>query len=115
MRQPHIGGSNERTGEVNEAKRVEALHTGTAGGRRWDKGQRIVGAQRQQVVKDLAAGYAEGTSIRGLASSTGRSYGFVHRALTEAGVALRPRGGARRRRTADPQPRESVSAGTRKA
>jgi hypothetical protein len=39
-------------------------------------------------------------SIRALASSTGRSYGFVHRVLTESGVQLRQRGGARRRKKA---------------
>ena len=30
------------------------------------------------------------------AGSTGRSYGFVHRILTETGVSLRGRGGATR-------------------
>ena len=39
---------------------------------------------------------ASGASIRDLASETGRSYGFVHRMLSEAGVALRGRGGATR-------------------
>ena len=39
-------------------------------------------------------------SIRALAASTGRSYGFVHRVLTESGVQLRQRGGARRRKKA---------------
>ncbi|MDX6206482.1 MAG: hypothetical protein QOF39_2539, partial [Frankiales bacterium] len=34
--------------------------------------------------------------IRSLAESTGRSYGFVHRILTESGAALRGRGGATR-------------------
>ena len=35
-------------------------------------------------------------SIRALAQSTGRSYGFVHRMLSESGVTLRGRGGATR-------------------
>jgi predicted transcriptional regulator len=35
-------------------------------------------------------------SIRELAGETGRSYGFVHRMLSESGVALRGRGGATR-------------------
>ncbi|WP_182543088.1 helix-turn-helix domain-containing protein [Halosaccharopolyspora lacisalsi] len=48
---------------------------------------------------DLALRYADGASIRRLAESTGRSYGFVHRVLTESGVPLRGRGGAHRRRT----------------
>ena len=40
--------------------------------------------------------YDAGESIRSLAASTGRSYGFVHRILTETGVSLRGRGGATR-------------------
>ena len=39
-----------------------------------------------------------GESIRELAASTERSYGFVHRILVEAGVTLRGRGGATRNR-----------------
>ena len=35
-------------------------------------------------------------TIRALAESTGRSYGFVHRVLSEAGVTMRGRGGATR-------------------
>ncbi len=65
-----------------------------------EKGRRIVGAERQSLAKDLVRRYSEGESIRALASSTGRSYGFVHRVLTESGVQLRQRGGARRRRKA---------------
>ena len=41
--------------------------------------------------------YEAGESIRSLASSTGRSYGFIHRILTEMGVTLRSRGGAPKR------------------
>jgi Helix-turn-helix domain len=37
-----------------------------------------------------------GESIRSLSASTGRSYGFVHRILTDSGVDLRRRGGAAR-------------------
>jgi len=33
--------------------------------------------------------YKAGESIRSLARSTGRSYGFIHRVLTEAGIQLR--------------------------
>jgi hypothetical protein len=65
-----------------------------------EKGRRIVGAERQTLAKDLVKRYAEGESIRSLASSTGRSYGFIHRVLTESGVQLRQRGGARRRKRA---------------
>ena len=63
-----------------------------------DKGRRIVGAERASLAKDLVKRYSSGESIRALASSTGRSYGFVHRVLTESGVQLRQRGGARRRK-----------------
>lgn len=65
-----------------------------------EKGRRIVGSERQNLAKDLVKRYSNGESIRALASSTGRSYGFVHRVLTESGVALRQRGGARRRKKA---------------
>jgi len=65
-----------------------------------EKGRRIVGAERETLAKDLVRRYANGESIRALAASTGRSYGFVHRVLTESGVQLRQRGGARRRKQA---------------
>ena len=61
-----------------------------------EKGRRIVGAERQTLAKDLVKRYTSGESIRALASSTGRSYGFVHRMLSESGVSLRGRGGATR-------------------
>ena len=61
-----------------------------------EKGRRIVGAERQTLAKDLVKRYTSGESIRALASSTGRSYGFVHRILSENGVSLRGRGGATR-------------------
>ena len=61
-----------------------------------EKGRRIVGAERATLAKDLVKRYTSGESIRALASSTGRSYGFVHRVLSESGVVLRGRGGATR-------------------
>lgn len=61
------------------------------------KGARISGASREQCAAQLAAGYLAGASIRALAASSGRSYGFVQALLGEAGVELRSRGGARRR------------------
>lgn len=64
----------------------------------FDKGERIVGAQRETLAKNLVKRYGQGESIRSLAASTGRSYGFIHRVLTECGVQLRPRGGARRKK-----------------
>lgn len=59
---------------------------------------RITGEQRQELSQELAAKYSAGASIRELAASTGKSYGFVHRVLTEADVQLRGRGGATRDR-----------------
>jgi hypothetical protein len=62
------------------------------------KGARVTGEERDRVAGDLAKKYERGASIRSLAEQTGRSYGFVHRILTESGVSLRGRGGATRRR-----------------
>jgi len=70
----------------------------TATGASSELGRRIVGAERATLAKDLVKRYTNGESIRSLASSTGRSYGFVHRVLTESGVQLRQRGGVRRRK-----------------
>ena len=61
------------------------------------KGTRVTGADRNKLATDLKKRYAEGESIRSLATATGRSYGFIHRILTETGVALRGRGGATRK------------------
>jgi predicted transcriptional regulator len=60
------------------------------------KGARITGGERNRLAADLKRRYAGGASIRALAEETGRSYGFVHRMLSETGVALRGRGGATR-------------------
>jgi len=60
------------------------------------KGARISGTQRDKLAADLKKKYEGGQSIRALAETTGRSYGFVHRILSETGVALRGRGGATR-------------------
>lgn len=64
------------------------------------KGQRITGAARDEVSAMLKEKYETGASIRALAESTGRSYGFVHRVLSEAGVKLRSRGGNERSQSA---------------
>lgn len=60
------------------------------------KGRRITGADRDKLAGDLKKKYESGASIRELAAETGRSYGFVHRVLSESGVTLRGRGGATR-------------------
>lgn len=57
------------------------------------KGARIMGAQRDKLATDLKKKYEKGASIRALAEQTGRSYGFVHGVLSDAGVTLRGRGG----------------------
>jgi hypothetical protein len=63
------------------------------------KGSRVTGSERNSLAADLRRKYDSGSSIRSLAESTGRSYGFVHRILTESGAALRGRGGATRGKT----------------
>jgi hypothetical protein len=60
------------------------------------KGTRVTGVDRSKLATLLGKRYDSGESIRSLAASTGRSYGFVHRILTETGVTLRGRGGATR-------------------
>ncbi len=60
------------------------------------KGARVTGAERSKLAGDLRKQYDKGRSIRELAESSGRSYGFVHRVLSESGVELRGRGGATR-------------------
>lgn len=60
------------------------------------KGSRVTGGERDRLAAELRRKYDNGESIRALASSTGRSYGFVHRMLSESGTSLRGRGGATR-------------------
>jgi predicted transcriptional regulator len=92
-----IGGTaSNRNSLGREESKMAATGTATS----TEKGRRIVGAERQSLAKDLVKRYTSGESIRALAASTGRSYGFVHRVLTESGVQLRQRGGARRRKKA---------------
>lgn len=61
-----------------------------------NKHSRITGDARDKIAKDLAKKYEKGANIRDLAESIGRSYGFVHRVLSESGMTLRARGGATR-------------------
>ncbi|TMR99536.1 helix-turn-helix domain-containing protein [Nonomuraea basaltis] len=60
------------------------------------KNIRIVGAERQALAAAVSKKYAAGGSVREIAESINRSYGFVHRLLEETGVTLRPRGGNHR-------------------
>ena len=60
-----------------------------------------------KVGSELRKKYEKGASIRALAESTGRSYGFIHRMLSQAGVTRRSRGGATRTKEVDPLTRTS--------
>jgi helix-turn-helix protein len=64
------------------------------------KHKRITGPARDEIAAQLRKDYENGTTLRALAASSGRSYGFVHRVLTQSGVTLRPRGGSVRRASA---------------
>jgi hypothetical protein len=64
------------------------------------KGSRVTGGDRDKLAEELKKRYEGGESIRLLAESSGRSYGFVHRILNESGATLRGRGGATRRKAA---------------
>lgn len=50
------------------------------------------GAARTDYGTTLRARYEHGDTIRDLQDHTGRSYGYLHRLLLEAGTTLRPRG-----------------------
>ncbi|WP_133849869.1 helix-turn-helix domain-containing protein [Labedaea rhizosphaerae] len=63
--------------------------------------KRVQGEQRDQLARKLRRKYERGASIRTLAEGTGRSYGFVHRVLSESGVHMRSRGGATKRQVAN--------------
>ncbi len=60
------------------------------------KGSRVTGAEREKLATELRRKYDGGQSIRRIAEASGRSYGFVHRILSESGTTLRGRGGATR-------------------
>lgn len=64
------------------------------------KGKWITGGERKRLAEAFAREYGEGRSIRAIAEAHGRSYGFVHSVLNEAGVSLRARGGDVRTGTA---------------
>ncbi|EHR48462.1 hypothetical protein SacmaDRAFT_0147 [Saccharomonospora marina XMU15] len=67
-----------------------------------EKGKRVTGSARTRMGADLKKKYEKGASIRTLARLTGRSYGLVHRILSESGVQLRARGGGPHRRRSQP-------------
>lgn len=84
---PGTGPPTESTGE-HEGHDVAELK----------KGSRVTGGDRDKLAEELKKRYEGGESIRLLAESSGRSYGFVHRILNESGATLRGRGGATRRK-----------------
>ncbi|MFC4035782.1 helix-turn-helix domain-containing protein [Streptomyces polygonati] len=59
---------------------------------------RLTPEQRETAGAKIQPVYEGGGSIRDIAELTGRSYGFVHRLLSDRGVPLRGRGGASRKR-----------------
>lgn len=69
-------------------------------------GRRVTGEARTIMAAAVMKAYAEGKPIRQIAQEQDRSYGAVHRMLTDAGVELRPRGGSnggsRKRKRATP-------------
>ncbi len=76
-------------------------------GSKFPKGARIVGEGRADLAKSLVVRYERGESIRSIADSIGRSYGFVHGVLVESGVKMRGRGGATRGKAAQER-REAI-------
>lgn len=60
------------------------------------KGKRVTGEERDALAADLKRRYEGGETIRQLHDATGRSFGAIQRLLSEAGVTMRPRGGANR-------------------
>ena len=81
------------------------------------KGSRITGSQRTELASRYAKRYAAGESIRKIADDAGRSFGFVHGVLKEAGVDLRGRGGATRgaKKTASGSAARKSASGPAKA
>nr|WP_284548133.1 helix-turn-helix domain-containing protein [Aestuariimicrobium sp. T2.26MG-19.2B] len=63
---------------------------------------RIAGDDRRALTSLVVERHRQGASLRAIAAELGRSYGFVHRLLDEAGVQPRHRGGD----TRSPQARE---------
>ena len=60
------------------------------------KGTRLTGAVRALFRAELVAVYESGASIRAIAEETGRSYGAIHRLLTESGADISAKGGKTR-------------------
>ncbi|MGH3905186.1 MAG: helix-turn-helix domain-containing protein [Pseudonocardiaceae bacterium] len=79
-----------------------------------EKSRRITGEERDTVAAQLTRRYDQGASLRELAELTGRSYGFVHKVLSESGVEFRGRGGPTRGPRKAPEPaKRGRAAGNR--
>ena len=72
------------------------------------RGTRITGTQREALAAQYAKKYEAGQSIRKIAESGGRSFGFVHGVLVEHGVTLRGRGGATPANARSRVPRQDI-------
>lgn len=59
------------------------------------KYSRITGRDRVKLIAAIKREYKSGKSITATAEAVGRSYGFVQRALADAGVKTRSRGGSK--------------------
>ena len=86
--------TTHRTAKPARAARAGGAVVGRAGVE-VPKRVRVVGSDRAKLGERLRQRYEKGASIRQLVDQTGRSYGWVHRVLLDAGVTLRGRGGSR--------------------
>lgn len=59
----------------------------------------VKGEERAKLGAKVTKLYQKGATIRQLAASTGRSYGFTHSLLRESGAELRAHGGNNRPKT----------------
>ncbi|GAB3494589.1 helix-turn-helix domain-containing protein [Amycolatopsis cihanbeyliensis] len=58
-----------------------------------EKGVRLTGPARAKLADDMRKVYERGATVREIATAMGRSYGSVHRLLTEAGTVFRAKTG----------------------
>lgn len=72
------------------------------------KGARTTRLTGDKLATDVRSMYEKGQSIRAIAKKYGRSYGFVHRILTEAGVTIRGSRGGARAKIGENEPREAA-------
>jgi hypothetical protein len=69
---------------------------------RLPRSAKITGPARAELAQAWRQSYESGASIRRIAESSGRSYGFVRQVLVESGTTLRERGGSIEARRARP-------------